>query len=1091
MRLTICLAVLFTFCAFIPASSQQVNLDLKDASLREAFRELKRQTGIVFVYSEKEIDQTSRISARIDNLDLEEALKTVLKGLPYSYEWVSDMVVIRSNPEKNTASPQEDYVTVRGVVKDTKGQPIPGVTVMVKGTSLGSASGADGSFALRVTKNTDKLLFTFIGMKSVEITLNGRTELSVVLEEDTENIDEVVVTGIYQRNKESFTGSSATYTARELKMVGNQNVLQSLKTLEPAFAIVENNDFGSDPNTLPDIEIRGKTSIMGLTEEFESNPNQPLFVVDGSESTLAYVMDMSMDMIESITILKDAASTAIWGSKAANGVIVIETRAPEAGKLKFNYNGNFNISFPDLSDYNLMNAEEKLRYELLSIRWGLVDENGTFTNSADESEYMVALKKVLSGVDTYWLHIPLRVGFTNKHTVFVEGGINEIRYGMGLSYGHTQGVMIGSTRETVNGNFRLTYRTGNLFFKNILNIDNLVSERENVEFSRFALMNPYLRKYDEYGEVIKYYYMRGTSYRMDSPLWDMELGSFNRSSDFQFSNSFEVEWNILKELRARGRISLGKIKSEAKVFKSPFHTSFRTATAEKTGSYSSSNDGSYYYNGDLSIVYGNVLNEVHWVNAVAGLNFREDKKTKEKYVATGFVDDEYPNPNFANGYEPDTSPAYSESTKRSASYFFNGGYTYSGRYLLDVSFRMDGSSIFGVDNHFSTTWAVGIGWNIHNEAFMENTGVKLLKLRASVGDPGNQNFDDYISERVYTYSTDNPNKFGTAMTVSRFGNKDLKWQKTLDHNVGFDFSGLRNRLRVSFDYYYKKTDPLLVYIGIPSSTGVSSVPYNLAEQRTHGMNASVNFQIVAQRDLTWSVNATARSVRSKYHGLGNMLERYNEANRASNSLYRFHDGGSPNDLWAVRSAGIDPGTGREIFIKQDGTQTFEYDKADEVVVGNTEPDVEGVFGTRVYYKGLSVSFNFRYRLGGQAYMNALYDKVENVNKHANSMGKWYNQDKRALYDRWKNAGDDSKFLGIREEANPITSRFVMDNNLLIGESITLSYETQADWVRKIGASSFSFNAYTNDIFRVSTIKNERGIEYPFARSVSFSIGLRF
>lgn len=374
---------------------------------------------------------------------------------------------------------------------------------------------------------------------------------------------------------------------------------------------------------------------------------------------------------------------------------------------------------------------------------------------------------------------------------------------------------------------------------------------------------------------------------------------------------------------------------------------------------------------------------------------------------------------------------------------------------------------------------------------MENSGIGMLKLRASAGNPGNQNFNDYISERVYTYRAGNPNKFGTAMIVSVFGNKDLKWQKTMDHNVGLDFSAFNNKLRINFDWYYKDTDPLLVYIGIPASTGVTSRPYNLGSQRTKGMNVTVNYQIIAKHDLMWSVNLSARSVKSEYYGLGDSLEKYNESNRASNSLYRFHDGGSPNDLWAVRSMGIDPGTGYEIFVTLDGTQTFNYDKSNEVVVGNTEPDAEGVFGSRIYYKGFSLNFNFRYRLGGQAYMSALYDKVENVERFSNARGRWFNQDKRALYDRWKNPGDDSKFLNIKAQANPITSRFVMDNNVLSGESITLSYETQAAWVRRIGASSVTFSAYMNDIFRISSIKNERGIEYPFARSVSFSIGLRF
>lgn len=1069
----------------------RISIKIQKGTLADAFTAIQNSTDYRFLYSTEDVKGIQVSEKEFKQVELRELLQSLLNGTGLTWQINENLISVKKS--RTQQQPKGNQVTVNGHVTDEYKKPLSGVTVMVKGSQSGTITDLQGNYTLNFTKTGNPtLIYQFLGMKTLEMAYREGQNMNVVMESAAINTGDIVVTGIYTRSKESFTGSSSTFTKADLKAVGNQNILQSLKTLDPAFAIIENNDFGSDPNTMPDIEIRGKTSIMGLTDEYGTNPNQPLFIVDGFESTLSYVMDMSMDMVESITVLKDAASTAIYGSKAANGVIVIETRKPEMGKLKLNYNGNFNITTPDLTDYNLMNAAEKLEYERLSGRWGLLNSDGSIQSPENEKYYMKSLSDVLSGVDTYWLHLPLRVGFTHKHTLFVEGGANEIRYGVGLSYGNTQGVMVGSGRETLNGNIRLTYRTGNVSFNNILNIDNLTSSRENVEFSRFAPMNPYLRKTDENGDVIKRYNMMGvSSYPMNSPLWDMGLGSFNKTGQLGFSNNFEIEWRILNELRVRGRFSVGKKEGNTTEFMSPFHTSFIGVASENAGSYLRSEEESQYYNGDASVTYGKLFNDVHRLNAVLGFDFRENKSLGASYTATGFVDDDYPNPNSAEGYKPSTSPLYSESRSRSASYYLNVGYSYDDRYLLDANFRMDGSSIFGVDHHFTDTWSVGIGWNIHKEAFMEGTGVDMLKIRASVGNPGNQNFNDYISERVYSYTTGNPNKFGTAMIVSIFGNSDLKWQKTLDNNIGFDFAGFNNRLKVSFDYYYKETNPLLVYIGVPTSTGVNTIPYNLGAQRTKGMNLSANYNIIVKNDVMWSVNATVRSVKSTYHGLGNSLEKYNDNNRGSNSLYRFYDGGSSNDLWAVRSLGIEPGTGREMFMKKDGTETFDYDRNDEVIVGNTEPDAEGIIGSRVSYKGFSFSFNIRYRLGGQALMSALYDKVENVERLGGGMGKWYNQDKRALYDRWQNPGDDSKFISIKASANPITSRFVMDNNVISGESISLSYETQAPWVRYIGASSMNFGAYMNDIFRISTIKNERGIEYPFARSVSFSIGLRF
>lgn len=205
------------------------------------------------------------------------------------------------------------------------------------------------------------LVFSFVGMKKLEKAYKGETELSVILEEEVAEMEEVIVTGIYERRKESFTGSASTYTSQDLKKVGNQNVIQSLKSLDPAFAVLENNEYGSDPNHLPDLEIRGKSSIVGLKEQYNVDPNQPLFILDGFETTLQTIMDLDLDRIASITILKDAASTAIYGSKAANGVVVVETMQPAQGELRVTYSGNFNVQMPDLSSYKLMNSEEKLQ----------------------------------------------------------------------------------------------------------------------------------------------------------------------------------------------------------------------------------------------------------------------------------------------------------------------------------------------------------------------------------------------------------------------------------------------------------------------------------------------------------------------------------------------------------------------------------------------------------------------------------------------------------------------------------------------------------------------------------------------------------
>ena len=1095
------LFLLMTFVSLTAtALGQRATIKLDNVDLQVAFNEIKQKMGYTFVYNDQVVKNVGKVSVNVTSSDIKYILAKCLEGTSLDFYIEDNIVVIKSKAEQARETERKP-VTVKGKVVDEKKQPLPGVTVLLKGTTLGVTTGGEGDFSIVITDTTKaELVFSFIGMVSQTIPYKSipKGEWTIVLKDDVQEMDEVVVTGIYSRKKESFTGSSTTYTAKELKTIGNQNVLQSLKTMDPSFAIVENNQFGSDPNRLPDINVRGKTSVIGLTQEYEVDPNQPLFILDGFETTLKTISDLSMDRVQSITVLKDAAATAIYGSKAANGVVVVETKAPAPGTLRLTYNGNLNLSFADLSDYNLMNSKEKLEFERLAGYYGDLDANGEIESEYYQRLYYQRLAEVKRGVDTYWMSEPLRFATSHSHNLFAEGGDDRMRYGLGFSYNKTQGVMKGSDRDVINGNVQLLYRYKSLSFKNYLNLDYSMSSREKVTFSKFSQANPYHRKKNEDGvveQVLEIYTdsdANSPTYLQElknyNPLYDMTLGSSDETSSFGFTNNFEIDWQVFDGLRAKGRFSISKSTDRGEVFKSPNASDYAETASTERGSYRETRDENLSYDGDLNVTYAKLFNEVHMVNAVGGIRLASSKSQSSGYESIGFIDDRYSNPSFSSGYPTGGKPSYFTSEKRSASYYLNAGYAYDDRYLLDVNLRSDGSSVFGLSQQFTTTWAIGLAWNVHKEDFFQNQNwLNFLKLRFSIGNPGNQNFDAYISMNVYKYATGYPNPFGVSAIVSTWGNNDLDWQKTIDQNYGIDLAFLNNRLKVTVDYFYKNTDPLLVYVQTPTSTGTSTVPMNLGKQVSQGLTATLNYMILQRENMSWNFNFNARHITYEYRNIGTALDKFNQENRSSN-LVRYYDGGSPSDLWAVRSAGIDPASGREIFIKKDGTQTFEHDYADEVVVGNSDPKVEGVIGTSFYYKGFSASVNLRYRLGGQIFMSTLYDKVENISENALQ----YNQDKRALYDRWQKPGDVSKYKSISlTDATPMSSRFIADENTLSGESISLGYETQAKWLHRIGASSMTIRGYMNDIFRISTVKNERGLDYPFARTVAFSLGLTF
>ncbi len=992
----------------------------------------------------------------------------------------------------------DDIVLSGKVIDASDGYPLIGVSVMVEGTKTGAATDIDGHFELKIPSQKCNIVFSYVGYETVIKEFNGRNASSfsrTVMSADAAELADVVVTGVYERKKESFTGASVTFKGDELKSVGSQNVLQSLKTLDPSFKIMESAQFGSNPNMMPDIEIRGKTSVVGLKEEYGSDPNQPLFILDGFEATLETIMNLNMNRVASVTILKDAASTAIYGSKASNGVVVIETKAPARGRLQFSYKGDFGLSIADLTDYNLMNSREKLEFETLA---GVYRDNtgNPFNQIKFDNLRNERLKDIESGVDTYWLSEPIRTGFTHKHNIYAEGGEEKIRYGIGLSYGNVGGVMKGSDRQTIEGNVDLIYRTGKFQFSNKLTINYLDTENPVVPFSEYAQANPYYKKYNSGGGIDKYLYYPEEGfddYPVSNPLWNAHLNNYDKTAGFGFTNNFIFEWFILKDLRFRAKFGITKDERTDQTRLSPLHSDFDDLGETEKGLYTHAQTKKLFYEGDAAITFGKLLGSRHMVNAVGGFNFSSNKNQNYGYSANGFTEDQFAAPSFANGYPEGEKPKYNETLKRAVSFYLNGGYSYSDRYLFDVNYRLDGASMFGTGNRFRNTWSVGLGWNIHKEDFlMEKTDFfQMLKLRGSVGNPGNQNFSAYQAFSTYQFNGWMTNIFGAGVIVKNLGNEGLAWQETINYDIGADIAMWKNRVTVTFDYFWKNTDPLLAIISTKGSMGVSTIAMNAGAQKTNGWEATFKISPVYRpsEGINWNISVNATSSRSKYANIGNAFSSLNESGKASLvGTTRYYDGGSPTSIWAVRSAGIDPATGRELFIKKDGTYSFTYDSDDETVVGNTQPKLEGVLGTTLYYKGFSVGCYLRYRLGGQVFNSSVFQKVENIGTEE----VYFNQDKRALYERWSESNRDAYYKGISMvQTTSKSSRFVMDENTLTGESFNVGYEFPDRMIRKLHIAALSLQLTMNDIFRASSVRVERGIEYPFARSVSFSLGVTF
>lgn len=1090
MRFRIFSVLLFCLVAVAAnAQVERISMTFKNESLSSAFKRIEKVTAYRFVFAYEDVEK-ERVTGTVRNETIGGTMRFLLKGRPLDYNIEGRIVRVNRRGVAAVALDAAQTSAITGIVYDSYDNPAIGASIKVVGTKLLTVTDANGRFFINTDPRGRKIQVSYVGEETAVVETTGKS-LTIHLKSQDKTLKDVVVTGIYSRNRESFTGSASTYTAKELKMMGSQNVLQSLKTLDPAFNILESTEFGSDPNRLPNMEIRGKSSMLGLRDDINVDPNQPLFILDGFESTLQAINDLDINRIETITILKDAASTAIYGSKAANGVVVVETVKPKAGRLQVSYTGSMDMSIPDLSSYNMMDASEKLEFERLAGRYDPSIVETPYLTGKDlelTQMYHDRLREIAQGVNTDWLAQPLRVGVDQKHSLYVMGGNEAFMFGIGGQYNGVAGVMKGSDRKVYTGNVDLIYRVKKFQFSNKLTVSDADYSNPLVSFSDYVSANPYYKMTDADGQLTQWLQYTD-NVKMANPLWNASLNSRDTGNDMSISNYFNAEWNPTAEWKVRARIGITYTNSKTEKFVSPENTDqILNKTQAKRGEYTATHASGLQYEGDFTVTFAKLLAGIHRLNFVAGANIFSSKTTADGYTAEGFPSGDFTYPSFAAGYQENGVPSYSEIVSRSANAYMNAGYALMDRYLVDLSLRENGSSVFGSSKRWNTTWSVGLGWNLHKERFMRDLLpiVNYMKLRASIGNPGNQNFESGSTLITYALRSGMLNYFGLGALPNQIGNPNLEWQITQDKNVGLDLALMDNRLSLTVDYYHKVTDPLLIGITMPLSSGTTSYYTNAGKQTSQGLNFTANYYILRNtaNRLFWSVRATGRMQKVRISDIGNKLDAFNNNGRGSYTQ-RYYDGSDPDDIWVIKSAGIDPSTGKELFYDKDGHFTYDFSYDNEVKCGNSRPDLEGVLGTSFTLGGLSLSLNFRYQLGADVFNYALRNKVENVDYN-------YNQDKRALYERWQKAGDVTSFKNIRDiNSSPMSSRFIQKERTLALESVNLQYEWLDGWVKRLNLSSLKVFVSMRDVFRLSTIKAERGTSYPYAKTINAGLSLNF
>lgn len=1005
--------------------------------------------------------------------------------------------------------PHGNYVYGRVIEKLSK-EPMVGVTIRLDGHSTGVITDINGCYVLTLPEKGGLVIYSYIGFETRKIKVTSRQKVNVQMVEATESIQEVIVTGYNSIQKESFTGNTTKIEKEDLLKVNPNNLISAIQTFDPSFRIQENLAAGSDPNSLPQFVLRGQTGIgettLGQTstssisrEVLSGNSNLPIFILDGFEVDVEKIYDLDMNSIHSINILKDAAATAMYGSRAANGVIVIERRAPEAGKFRVQYSGVLSAELPDLSSYNLMNAREKLETERLA---GLYDSNtpeiDPYTNG-----YYQRLNNVLTGVDTYWLSQGLRTALNHKHSIFIDGGENDVRWGVELGFRGTEGVMKHSSRKNANAAFYVDYRIGGLQIKNKVTYTyNKSTDVPFNSFSDYSHLLPYMRLYDENGDYVRRLEkFDGASGTQVNPLYEINFyNSFDHSGYDEVTDDLSLNWRITDGLRLRGQFSVLMRNSTGDLYKDPASASYSASTGNINGEKTESTQKRTVIDGSLSLMYNNTF-KGHNLNICLSSNMRQTQSTASETRYRGFPGGDLVSSNYAA--EVCGKPSSSDNTTRLVGALLTSNYTYNNIYLADLTGRIDGSSEFGSDKRWSMFWSTGAGINIHNYDFMKSNELfSMLKFRASYGLTGKTNFSLYSAKDMYQLQTDSWYPTGYGVFLYQMGNPNLKWERKYTLDYGVEIGLWHDKIYLKASAYDERTIDLITDYTIPSSTGFTSYKENMGKVKNTGVELELRARLYSDRNWLFQLYGSFARNKNTIIEISQAMRDYNKRveelfsgynpESSSDSKYaktylKYYEGASLTSIYGMKSLGISPTNGKEIYLRRNGDVTDVWSADEWTIIGDTAPKGQGSFGYTLSYKQLSMFASFLYTFGGDAYNNTLVSYVENADIKND------NVDKRVLLDRWQKPGDITTMKDIRDRnvTTGASSRFVQKNNTLQWSSLTMSYNFRPEQLKKLHLSGLRLSFTMNDLFYWSTIRQERGLDYPYSRSFNLTTNIIF
>lgn len=1001
-----------------------VNLNMKDASVYEAVDEIARQSDLLFIFHETHASSDKRINVTLENVSFDHAMQAVLKESHLEYNIVENYIVVKpAAPHSETTTtplPVQEQPTVSGNVRAAEdGISLPGVNVYVKGTTTGTITDFDGNFELQLPPDARILVFSLVGMKTIEMPVGEQTEFNILMESDQIGLEEVIVVGYGTQSRKLVTGSVGVVDEEAIREIPLRTIDGVMQGKASGVYVQQNS---GTPGGAMSVRIRGNSSILA--------GNQPLYVVDGVPITsgnfgqigfsgqgINALSDINPNDIESISVLKDASATAIYGARATNGVILITTKRGAQKKTSINFSMTHGIQ-QLANKLDMMNAEQWHEYK------------GTEP----------------TGIDTDWLDEIFRTAPTANYEISASGGDEKTKFFISGTYYDQTGILLGTDYQRLSGRINLDHQVNS---KLLVGTSMSLSYSLNNRMEGDQSLNAPLPNSISLLPVYPVYNEDGT-YNEDGAFANpvaIANEAINEAHSYRTLANVFADYSILQNLIFSTKWSVDYLSLREHSY-DPI-TTRQGARSNGIGLFANSNVMNMVSNNLLK--YDDSFGD-HNLDALAGYSFERLQLRSAFIRGTDFPNEQF---QYLASAGTITGADARARDRGLSSYFARLNYNYKYKYMLSLTARYDGSSKFGANYRYGMFPSASASWRISEEDFMQAFGsINELRFRTSYGLTGNDGIGDFRHQALFGGGYNYMGNPGIA--PRQLENPDLKWETTAQFNIGLDIELFRERLSLSVDYYNNQTSDLLFDRPVSMTSGFNWITTNVGELENKGFEFELS-TVNLMEPLSWTTSLNMTFNRNKIKSLYKD-QPLDNLGRGSN---RFEVGEPVGIFYGFRSLGVDPSTGDIVFddVNGDGEITAE----DRVKIGDPNPKfIGGLTNTFTYNQfDLSIFFQFSY---GNDIFNGTRIYIESMKGNDNQL--------TVVADRWQQPGDITDIPRATEadpnNNNRISSRFVEDGSYLRLKNLSLGYNLSSRATEKMGiknariyASSYNLLTFTN------------------------------